>query len=91
MSVIADLKASALAATSAPWNGGPVVPPNTVEIGVFAKDADGDLAINYRNAAEKIIAHYNSLKAYEARLIAKKAPLAAQRTAMLAALAALDV
>lgn len=91
LSIISRIKAKQAVATTAPWLSANTLPNGAVEIGRFTADPDAALSLEMRNGATALITLYDVIKAYQPRMAAVKAPLAAQRKAIASALAALDV
>ena len=59
-------------------------------VGGFESEADARWTAEARDAAPAVLALYAAVKAYEARMIAGRAPLVAQRRALAAALRAFE-
>ena len=96
MSKISRIKAAlaAVPATAAPLEllvTAPPLPAGAVQVGFFQDAKDGALAVESSNDTRALIALYDALKAYEVRLRAGRAPLVAQKTALLAALAGMEL
>lgn len=91
MSVATRLKNKSVGTSERPWNSAQTLPNGRELIAQVVKTVDSEFAVEAVNAVDRMLALHATMKDYEARLLAKKAPLAAQRKAMLAALAALEL
>lgn len=59
-------------------------------VGGFESEVDARWTAGARDAAPAVLALYAAVKAYEARMIARRSPLAAQRKALQSALRAFE-
>jgi hypothetical protein len=92
-SIIDRLRSQHALASTRPWEqaqAGTRLPAGAVQIGHFEQQADALLALDSCNHSAKLIELYAALKAYQPRMAQGRAPLAAQRTRLNAALAALE-
>jgi hypothetical protein len=91
MSIITTIKAGLLAVSVRPWQVSPTVLANREKIAVIEKPVDGSFIETVSNNVDKFLALYDAVKAYQPRMASGRAPLTSQRTAIVKALAALDV
>lgn len=67
------------------------IPADYVEVARALLTVDGELVLNLWNSRKQLLALYDAVKAYQPRMNQARAPLAAQRKAINAALAALEL
>jgi hypothetical protein len=87
---IARLKSLRTTATASPWEAGATLPVNADLIAEYARDGDAGLSVELTNDLAELIALYDAVKAYQVRMNQRRAPLAAQRRAIDAAVRALE-
>lgn len=71
------------------WDAVSSITPLPDAIGAFKVDVDADWTVAVRDAAPQVLALFDAVQSVQPRLVAGKAPLKAQRLALLNALAAL--
>lgn len=94
MGLIDRVRTEVQAASPRPWSTGvqgTPVPADQEQIGFLNTSADGQFVQDLINNTEKFLALYNAVKDYQPRMNKAQIVLSAQRKALNAALAALEV